>query len=195
DGTLSQLVAGVEVLVNGIPCPLLYVSGKQINAIAPYALFNRTSAFVVVRLLGLDSDEVPVTLSPSLPGVFSIPQNGVGAGVILNQDMSVNAPPNPAARETIIAIYAGGGGQTAPQGLDGSINGPLPLPNLLLPVSVVVGGIPATDISYAGAAPGFPDGSLQINVKIPDSAPSGNVPVIIKIGDAISKAGLTVSIR
>jgi large repetitive protein len=195
DGTLSQSVAGVEVLINGIPCPLLYVSSTQINAIAPYALFNRTSAQVAVRFLGILSGEVPVNVSPSLPGVFSIPQNGAGAGVILNQDLSVNTAANPAARQTTIAIFAGGGGQSGPQGLDGSINGTPPLPNLLLPVSVFIGGIPAPDISYAGAAPGFPDGSLQINVKIPDSVPSGNVPVIIRIGNATSQGGLTVSVK
>jgi uncharacterized protein (TIGR03437 family) len=195
DGTLSQSVAGVEVLINGIPCPLLYVSSTQINAIAPYALFNRTSAQVAVRFLGILSGEVPVNVSPSLPGVFSTPQNGVGAGVILNQDLSVNTAANPAARQTTIAIFAGGGGQSGPQGLDGSVNGTPPLPNLLLPVSVFIGGIPAPDISYAGAAPGFPDGSLQINVKIPDSVPSGNVPVIIKIGNATSQGGLTVSVK
>jgi uncharacterized protein (TIGR03437 family) len=150
---------------------------------------------VVARYLGIASDEVPVVVSPSLPGVFSAPQSGVGAGVILNQDLSVNTATNPAARQSIIAIYAGGGGQSSPQGLDGSINGTLPLPALLLPVSVSIGGIPAPDISYAGAAPGFPDGSLQINVKIPDSVPSGNVPVVIKIGNATSQAGLTVSVR
>ena len=195
DGTLSQSTGGVEVLVNGIPCPLLYVSARQINAIVPYAVFNRTSAQVAVRYLGILSSEFSAGVSPALPGLFSSSLAGVGPGAILNQDQSVNSPANTAVRESVIALFGGGGGQTSPQGVDGSINSAPPSPNLLEPVSVFIGGIQATDISYAGAAPGLPDGTLQINVRIPDSVPSGNVPVVIRIGDAISQGGLTVSVR
>jgi uncharacterized protein (TIGR03437 family) len=195
DGTLSPLIGGVEVLVNGIPCPLLFVSSTQINAVAPYALFNRSSAAILVRFHGVDSIEVPINVAPSLPGLFSYPPSGAGPGAILNQDQSVNTSTNPAARESIISLFGGGGGQTSPQGVDGSINPVPPSPNLLTPLSVTIGGILVTDISYAGAAPGLPDGTLQINVRVPDSVPSGNIPVLIKIGDAISQGGLTLSVR
>ena len=37
-GGLATTLEGVQVLVDGIACPLVYVSTTQINAIAPYEL-------------------------------------------------------------------------------------------------------------------------------------------------------------
>jgi uncharacterized protein (TIGR03437 family) len=195
DQTLSQSIAGVQVLVNGIPCPLLYVSSVQINAIAPYSLFNRNSARVAVSYLGTVSDEVPVSVSPTSPGLFSFPPTGAGPGAILNQDQSVNTHANPAAKGAIISLFGGGGGQTTPPGIDGLVTTTDLMPKLLLPVSVTIGGIAATDIQYAGAAPGFPAGGLQVNVRIPASVASGDLPVILKIGDTTSQSGLLVSVK
>jgi uncharacterized protein (TIGR03437 family) len=69
------------------------------------------------------------------------------------------------------------------------------LPKPLLPVSVMIGGIPATEITYTGSAPALTAGAFQVNVKIPDDVPWGQIPVVLKVGDAISQSGLTVSVR
>jgi len=69
------------------------------------------------------------------------------------------------------------------------------LPKPLLPVSVSIGGIPATEITYAGAAPAMTAGAFQVNVRIPANVPSGDVPIVLKVGDTASQAGLTISIR
>uniref|UniRef100_Q01S71 BACON domain-containing protein n=1 Tax=Solibacter usitatus (strain Ellin6076) TaxID=234267 RepID=Q01S71_SOLUE len=195
DQTLSQSIAGVQVLVNGIPCPLLYVSSVQLNAIAPYSLFKTSSARVAVSYLGTLSDEVPVNVSSSSPGLFSFPPTGTGPGAILNQDQSVNTRANPAAKGTIISLFGGGGGQTSPPGIDGLVTTADLMPKLLLPVTVTIGGVAATDIQYAGAAPGFPAGGLQVNVRIPASVASGDLPVIMKIGDTTSQSGLLVTVK
>jgi uncharacterized protein (TIGR03437 family) len=195
DNTVTQILGGVQVLVNGIPCPLLYVSSVQINAIAPYALYNTTSANVAVGYLGLLSDSVPVSVTTSAPGLFAFPPTGSGSGAILNQDQSVNTVTNPAAAGTIISLFAGGGGQTAPQGIDGLVTSVSLLPQLMQPVSVTIGGVAATDISYAGSAPGLVAGALQVNVRIPTSVASGDQPVVLRIGNTISQSALTVSVR
>ena len=65
----------------------------------------------------------------------------------------------------------------------------------MLPISVTIGGVDATDIPYAGAQPLKPAGQLQINVRIPTSVSSGDLPVVLKIGNTISQSGLTVSVR
>jgi uncharacterized protein (TIGR03437 family) len=195
DQTLSQTLGGVQVLVNGIPCPLFYVSANQINAIAPYALFNSNSARVAVRYMGVLSDEVPVGVSPAAAGIFAAAENGVGPGAILNQDQSYNSAANPAAKGSIITFFAGGGGQTSPPGIDGLITSTTVLPQSMLPISVTIGGVDATDIPYAGAQPVKPAGQLQINVRIPTSVSSGDLPVVVRIGNTISQSGLTVSVR
>ena len=196
DQTVSQSLGGVEVLVNGIPCPLLYVSSTQINAIAPYALYTKSAANIAVRYLGLLSDEVPVQVQPSAPGLFTIPPIGSGPGAILNQDMTVNTGANPAARGSVITLFGGGDGQSAPQGIDGLVNPTKidQLPRPLLPVTVTIGGVIATEVQYAGAAPTLTSGVIQVNVRIPDTLPAGALPVILQIG-TLSQPGLTVSVK
>jgi uncharacterized protein (TIGR03437 family) len=197
DQTLSQSLGGVEVLVNGIPCPLIYVSSTQINAIAPYALYTKNAAYVAVRYLGVLSDEVPLNVTPSMPGLFSYPPTGSGLGAILNQDFSVNTRANPASRGSIIQLFGGGDGQSGPQGIDGLVNPNQNsgLPQPLLPVAVTIGGVPATDIQYAGAAPTLTSGVIQVNVRIPTSVSAGDLPVVLQVGGVSSQSGLFVSVK
>jgi uncharacterized protein (TIGR03437 family) len=97
-----------------------------------------------------------------------------------------------------IQIYGTGEGQTSPQGVNGLLlpsQLPLPVPNL--PVEVSIGGIPiaATDINYAGEAPGLISGVFQVNAKIPAGVGPGPVPVVVKVGGVPSQANVTVSVR
>ena len=179
--------------MNGVPCPLLYVSASQINAIASFAVDGDTNATVVVQYLGVSSDPVPLTATVAASGIYSQSFTGTGLGSILNLDDSVNSPSNPAARGSFVAMFAAGGGQTTTPGLDGSIYTSAGS-NPQLPVGVQVGGIDA-EVSYAGAAPGFVQGALQVNFRIPANAPTGDVPVILTVGNSASQSGLTVSIR
>jgi uncharacterized protein (TIGR03437 family) len=91
-------------------------------------------------------------------------------------------------------MLATGAGQTTPPGIDGQMYVGAALPKPVLPVRVQVGGIDA-EVSYAGAASGYVAGELQVNFRIPANAPTGDVPVRLIVGDAISQPGLTVSIR
>ena len=72
-------------------------------------------------------------------------------------------------------------------GIDGLVTSASLLPELMLPVSVTIGGVAATDISYAGSAPGLVAGALQVNVRIPTSVGSGDLPVVVEIVDAQEK--------
>jgi uncharacterized protein (TIGR03437 family) len=194
DGTLSRSVAGVQVLVNGIFCPLLYVSGSQINAIAPYALDGKDAANVTVQYLGTPSAEFPVIVSQDAPGMFTAGENGSGQGAILNQDWSVNSRRNPAAAGSIVSLFAGGGGQTIPPGIDGLLTSTDLLPPLGLPVSVTIGGLDA-EVTYAGAAPTLVAGALQVNARIPSGVSSGPVAVVLKVGSVVSQSGVYVSVK
>jgi uncharacterized protein (TIGR03437 family) len=93
-----------------------------------------------------------------------------------------------------VILWATGEGQTDPGGTDGKLAaGVYPRPRL--PVSVRIGGIEA-DVWYAGAAPGQVAGVMQINVKVPETVAAGDaVPVILKVGDRISQAGVTLAVR
>jgi uncharacterized protein (TIGR03437 family) len=191
---VNTSLGGVEVLINGVLTPLLYVSSSQINAIVPYGVDRAIGANVVVRFQGIDSAPAALKTVASAPAIFSQASNGLGSGSILNQDLSTNTPANPAVKGSIVAVFGSGEGQTTPPGLDGVVAVLPLLPKPLLSVSAQVGGI-AAEVTYAGAAPGFAAGSLQINVRIPPNAPAGATSIQIKIGEVVSQSGLTVSIR
>jgi uncharacterized protein (TIGR03437 family) len=93
----------------------------------------------------------------------------------------------------LIAFFVTGEGQTTPAGVDGSVTASLIQP--VLPVLVSIGGITATSFQYLGEAPGEVAGVLQINVTIPTSAPTGNVPLVVSVGTAVSQSGITVSVK
>jgi uncharacterized protein (TIGR03437 family) len=173
---------------------LLYVSDQQVNAVVPYGVDKTTSAQVVVQYLGRVSSPNTVDVAPSAPGIFSETQNGLRNASVLNQDMSINSPTNPAAPGSIISVFCTGEGQTAPPGIDGSIGSPPDPPVPLLKVSAEIGGIEA-QTTYTGAAPGFVAGSLQVNVRVPVAVSSGSVPIRIKVGEVWSQPSVNISVR
>ncbi len=190
-GFVSTQLAQTRVLFDGIPAPLLYAGSGQVSAVVPYAIAGRNSTQLVVTNGGQASAALTLSVTGSAPGLFTLDSTGQGA--ILNQDGSVNGSSNPAARGSIITLYATGAGQTNPAGIDGLLaNTVLPAP--LLPVSVNIGGQPA-QVLYAGAAPGLVAGVMQVNVRLPDGMSSGATAVILQVGTASSQPGVTVSVQ
>jgi uncharacterized protein (TIGR03437 family) len=191
----DTIVANTTVLFDGIPAPLIYASAGQTAAIVPYSVAGQTSTQMVVNYQGLASPPVKLNVAPSAPGLFSVNASGTGNGSILNQDLSINSPSNPAARGAIIVLYGTGEGQTNPPGVDGRIALSV-YPKPILPVKVTIGGVAATaGVLYAGAAPDLVAGVFQINVTVPQNVPAGAVPVVVTVGSASSQSGLTVSLK
>jgi uncharacterized protein (TIGR03437 family) len=67
---------------------------------------------------------------------------------------------------------------TAPGTTAFTIRGMVPV----APVSLTIGGINA-EIQYAGGAPGFRQGLLQVNAVVPAGLESGPQPLVLKIGE------------
>jgi uncharacterized protein (TIGR03437 family) len=115
-----------------------------------------------------------------------------------NADTTLNSATNPAARGSVVTFYETGEGQTVPPGVDGAIattaNGKTP-PVPAQKVSVTIGGQPAV-VTYAGGAPGFPAGLMQVNVVIPSGTPTGvPVAVVITVGPNQSQTGATIFVN
>lgn len=195
---LPALILGTQVTFDGIPAPLLYVSATQINAVVPYAVAGRVQTRLTVTFNNASSNSVALNVTDSAPAIFlnTAPGFPLTQGAILNQNVTVNAPNNPAPRGSVIVIFATGEGATTPQGVDGLV---IPLdPNALkrplLPVQVAIGGY-AADVQYAGSAPGFVSGALQINAVVPDGTGSGSVPIVVTVGNNSSPMGTTVAVQ
>jgi uncharacterized protein (TIGR03437 family) len=187
-------LAGVRLLFDGVPAPLLYVSKTQIGGVVPYAVASRDSTEVQVEYGGVKSVPVEVSVVPANPGLFSLDMGGRGQGAVLNQDGSVNSEANPSEKGSVVSIYATGEGQTDPWGVDGQVAAERP-PKPLLHVAMSIGGVPA-EILYVGGAPTLVAGVMQINARVPSSVASGpSVPIVLAIGEAGSQQQITMAIR
>ncbi|MBZ5610477.1 MAG: hypothetical protein LAP38_19625 [Acidobacteriia bacterium] len=182
-GTVPTTLGGVTVTFNNVAAPLLYVSETQINAIVPYEMGSFSTATVVVQFSGSTSANFQVQIVPTAPAIFSLSQGGSGQGAILNQDFSVNGDAKPAAKGSIVQIFATGEGSLVPAGATGCITGAVPpfAAPVAKPVTVTIGGQSA-DISYAGEAPTLVCGALQVNAKVPANIGSGPQSMVLTVG-------------
>ncbi len=88
--------------------------------------------------LGRLTNKISVPVVPSVPGIFTLDASGSGQAAVLNQDWTVNRPPQPAPRGSVVMVFLTGAGQTTPPGDEGAINtDPWPVPTL--PVEAMIG--------------------------------------------------------
>jgi len=198
NGVAETTLAQTEVLFNGTPAPLIYVSATQINAIVPYEVAGQNTVYMQVSYQGNPTNTVTLNVAATAPAVFTVDGSGAHGGAILNQDSTLNTAANPAAAGTTVQIFATGEGVTNPPSVDGMVNNqPYPSPTFPVPaasVSVTIGGQPAA-VKFAGTAPGGVAGFLQVNAVIPAGLPAGPEPIVLKIGDASSPAGVTLAVQ
>jgi uncharacterized protein (TIGR03437 family) len=192
-GAFGTQLAGTQVLFDGIPAPLLMVQAQQINLIAPYALYGRPTASLQVQSGSAYSLPISVQVAGAAPGIFTAGSSGRGAAAALNGDSTLNSALNPAARGNVIVLYLTGEGQTDPPGQDGRLIS-TDLRKPLLPVTATISGVSA-DVLYAGSASTLVSGLCQVNLRIPDSIPTGTQPVEIQVGGIPSQNGVTIEVK
>src|SRR5262249_31066662 len=154
----------------------------QINLQVPWELAGQNQASVVANVGGTNTAPITVNLAAAAPGIFATNSQGTGQGAILISGTPTFAAPSgsipgastrPANRGEFITIYATGLGAVSNQPATGNIgpSGPA-LAQVIAPVTVSIGGVVLTP-SFAGLSPGFV-GLYQIDVQIPNGAPTGN---------------------
>ena len=172
---------------------MIYLSATQINAIVPYEVDDRSTVSMQVSYQGSPANSLSLDVAATVPALFTADGPGSHLGAILNQDSSLNIGANPAAAGSVVQIFVTGEGVTNPASTDGKSQSGSTLPVPVAPVSVTIGGTPAT-VLYAGTAPGGVAGFLQVNAVVP-SGPSGSVPIVLNVGNASSQAGVTVAVQ
>jgi uncharacterized protein (TIGR03437 family) len=190
-GLVDTQLAGTIVFFNGTPAPIVYTSASAVSAVVPYEI-SGDSAQVTISYQGQTSAAFAVSIVPANPALFTADSSGTGQAAAFNMDGSANGD-NPTPIGGTLMLTATGEGQTSPAGIDGKLaTDPPPTP--LLPVTVTIGGQPAT-VLYAGGALGAVAGVMQLRVQIPTGVQSGNaVPIVLKVGDASSQPGVTVAV-
>jgi uncharacterized protein (TIGR03437 family) len=193
DGLSDTALAGTHVKFDGIAAPILYTSATQLATIVPYEVTG-ASAQVTVTYQGQTSASATAALAGSAPGLFTIDSTGQGQAAAVNQNGSINGSSTPVPIGDLILLFATGEGQSSPAGVDGK-RATVPLPTPVLRVSVTIGGVTVNDLQFVGGAPGQVAGLLQINVPIPAIVTPGSaVPVLIRVGEATSQAGVTIAV-
>ena len=176
---VSTTLADTQVLVNGTPSAVFYVSPSQINLLLSYSLPSGGSVDlqVIRKSTGQITGAAEVALSPASPGLFTIGAAGYGQAIAVMPDNSINSATNPVIRGQYVTLYGTGEGVVPNAPSDGQVStGALPNPNP--PVITLNNGssqttLPSSAILYSGIAPGLV-GVWQINVLIPNDAPSGS---------------------
>jgi uncharacterized protein (TIGR03437 family) len=181
---------GTMLLVNGVAAPLTAIAGAgvagQINFQAPLELAGASTAVLQVRNGQMLSAPVTVPVFSFQPGIFTT--DGRRGIAVHATDYSLVAPDNPARRGETIVIYATGLGPVNPPIGTGMAADPQNLMFAANPVSVVFGTERAAPM-FAGLAPGFA-GLFQINVTVPDAAPTGDTALSLQIAGASSPSVL-----
>ena len=187
---LPVSLGGTSVSLNGANIPLLFVSPGQVNAQIPYQAAVGTAKLIVTSS-SVPSAPVNFNIAATGPGVFTQPQsNHVLARNVT--DGTVNAADTPARPGQYVTAYLTGQGLVDPPVATGDVapsSPPFPVP--LAPVVVKIAGVTAT-VQFAGLAPGFIGGLLQLNVLIPDVAP-GELAFDVSVG-GVAAASTVISI-
>jgi len=214
--SLPDSLGGVTVTFNSVPAPIVQVwPGNALSPIpyvsaqVPFEVLapGQTSATVAVELT-VNNVPAPILyeqIVPSSPGIFTIPPNGKGNAILVfinpmtNQpaiaaplDAGLSYPTAPIPRGTLGFFYVTGLGAMTPGVPDGS--GACPASDSYCYANamptVTVGGASA-DVKFAGQAPGFP-GVFQVNIVIPQNAPTGTVPLVITSADGSVSSNLAL---
>ena len=189
-GSMPRELSNTRVRVNNVEAPLYYVSATQINFNIPVATPNgRHRAEVLVGGNVIAAGNVNVW--DSFPALATRNTDTTRPGIILNQDNAVNLT-TPAARGSVIQLFATGCGATNPPALDGTPSGAAA--PTVLPVKAWVSVFEAA-VQYAGAQPQYP-GLCQVNIVIPNQAlvNGPTVPLYITV-NGIASNPVTVSVQ
>jgi len=191
-GNLPTSLAGVQVLINNQPAPILYAQSQQVNVLAPFELSGMLAATLRLNYNNTTFDfpgTVPVEFAS--PGFFRLEPNVSSQAYAVNQDGTINGPSNPAPRGSVVALWGTGFGWSG-YCSTGGLN-PYAPTSLASGFSVAINSGPGFVgvVTYAGGAPTFPCGVYQVNVQIPTNVPPGEFTVSPVVLEELGNGGTT----
>lgn len=180
NGQYPVTLSDTHVSFDGVAAPVIAVANGQADVMVPFELAGRSSTMVTLTYAGTASQPFSASVSGVAMGIYTLNQTGAGQGAVLDPDYIGNGPDRPAFPMETVMVYMTGLGVTNPPSatghvtpIDGSVLNRAPLQ-----MAALVGGVQAT-ITYAGSAPGFVNGVMQVNVSIPSGVPDGEVSLIV----------------
>lgn len=190
---VDTAAGGVRVLFDGTPAPMIYASGRQVAAIVPFNVANRTLTRVQLEYQGRLTNSITLQVAAAAPAFFTANSSGRGGGAFLNANGSLNTETNPADRGSIVVLYATGLGAMRPAMADGELASP-PYAQPAAPYKVRIADREC-EILYGGAAPGLVAGLVQLNVRVPSDIGPGVVPVTLEVAGVLSPRTVSLAVR
>lgn len=183
---LPRILGGLQVVVNGIAAPLLWVGPAQVVFQIPYetALGTATVELVARNFVR----KAPLTVQAAAPCILTYEGD---RAVVVNPDGGVNASGNGAAPGNVVVAYVTGSGpldNPIPTGAPAPVS---PLSRQRLPTVASLDGIDAV-VQFAGMTPGFV-GLVQVNLVVPNVSPGNHFLQVIIGGAESNRAVITVS--
>jgi len=171
-----------------LPGHISFVSPGQVNVQIPWEFQGQSSVQMAVSVSYVPSAVYTVPLNTYSPGIFEFNDSGHQSAVATDANGVVFTQANPASRGQTIVLYANGLGPVDHQPPSGAPTPlPPPLANTVTP-TVTIGNI-AAHVDFSGLSPGWV-GLYQLNVDVPQNAPTGLQPIVVSIGGVVSKASI-----
>lgn len=192
-GYVPTSLSNAAILFNDVPAPVISGMADRLSVVVPYSVAGKAGVIVTAQFQGVKSNALWIPVVAAAPGIFTAEASGKGPAAALNTDYSINSASNPAGAGSVVMFYVTGEGETDPAGVDGKpANDVYPKPKQS--VAARIGGKTA-DVQYAGAAPGFVAGAMQVNLMIPSGLAAGAQSVTITVGGKSSQSGVTVAVK
>jgi uncharacterized protein (TIGR03437 family) len=183
--------SGVRVLINSILADMYYASPTQVNLLVPTSLLPGPAVLQLV-VDGLAGPPVSIQLSDAAPALFQL---DAATALATHASGALVTAASPASAGEVIVLWATGLGPTMPASTPNELPQTAAALARIADFRVLLNGVPLdpSRVLYAGAAPGFA-GLFQINVHLPDDAPS-NPEVRVSTGSMTSPASRTLLIQ
>jgi uncharacterized protein (TIGR03437 family) len=209
NGALPTTLAGVCVLVGGVPAYITYVSPGQINFQVPIIPVNTSLDVQVISNCGTSSATQsgvqPVGTVAATPEFLYWVKNADGHNPVISVNavtgayvgaagLIPGAAFTPAKAGDILTIYGISFGATNPAVAPGTACSTVaPATN---PASVTLGSltVDAADVLYAGISPGTA-GLYQLNIRVPAGLADGDYPLMLHLGSFRTAAGGYLTVK
>jgi uncharacterized protein (TIGR03437 family) len=199
EGVLPINVEGTEVRVNGRSAAVYAVGPSQINFQVPDGLTDGAVQVQVVNS-GAPSNTISASLRQRVPELFRFLPSAYAVALHTNYRIAARpdqfpgctdatlCPASEAAPGETILLYGTGLGATSPASRVGTaIGAPVPVSGA---VQVRFGNTTVDALAWLVSA-----GLYQINVKVPDAQPDGDIPLVVSIGGTASAAKAQLTVR
>jgi uncharacterized protein (TIGR03437 family) len=156
-GFYPKSYGGVQVTIDGLSMPLLYVSANQMNAVVPMGLTSGTAASIRITNGTTTTPGYPVWIDASAAQLFS---------PVLNQDGTINSQQNPAKSGTAVSLFGTGWQSSFAPLTDGQV-ATAAQDACVMDCGLVISSsflVSEAYMLYEGSSPGTVEGVTQFNL-------------------------------